>query len=166
MRAISLCVGFSQHMVVVDRIPHQRCWVDRETGLLQCRSTHSVWAGGAVYQVIIMWLPNDYKCMVVLLLQVEWRRSCAMVSQYTGGSLHSECTVHCTHRQWLYGSVWVGLYILHVAYLSLGRFHYGYNMVACVIAGMTVSSLVPRPLPPGKERACYCKAINVGVHYS
>ena len=59
-----------------------------------------------------------------------------------GQSVHSSFRVYIVYmntmyvyRQWLYGGVWVGLYVLHVAYLSLGKFHYGYNMIACVTAG-------------------------------
>ena len=36
----------------------------------------------------------------------------------------------------MYGSIWLLLYTLHVAYLSLVRFDYGYNMAASVAAGM------------------------------
>jgi len=39
-------------------------------------------------------------------------------------------------RHWMYGSIWLLLYTLHVAYLSLVRFDYGYNMAASVAAGM------------------------------
>ena len=61
----------------------------------------------------------------------------------------------CTHRQWLYGCGWVVLYLLHVAYLSLGRFNYGYNMAACVSAGLPTTAHTamlasePHLLPPG-----------------
>lgn len=47
------CVGFSQRMDLVNCIPHQRSWMDREIGLLQCRANDSVWAGGAVHQVTL-----------------------------------------------------------------------------------------------------------------
>lgn len=41
------------------------------------------------------------------------------------------------YRQCVYGGVWLGLYLLHVAYLSMGeRFNYGYNMAVCVTAGV------------------------------
>ncbi|CAI7992339.1 Post-GPI attachment to proteins factor 3 [Geodia barretti] len=44
--------------------------------------------------------------------------------------------------QCLYGAVWMGLFLLHVAYLSMSeRFNYGYNMAVCVIAG-TVYAVV------------------------
>lgn len=45
------------------------------------------------------------------------------------------CSIHI-HRQWVYGCGWVVLYLLHVAYLSLGKFNYDYNMAACVSAGL------------------------------
>lgn len=41
----------------------------------------------------------------------------------------------------MYGSVWLILYLLHVAYLSLGKFDYGYNMAACVMAGNKKNTL-------------------------
>ena len=32
--------------------------------------------------------------------------------------------------------MWLLLYLLHIAYLSIVKFDYGYNMAACVVAGL------------------------------
>ena len=171
--AVLLCVGVSQHMVVVNCVPHQRCRVDGEAGLLQCRPTHSVWAGGAVYQVLTVGLHIHelhvyfLYCSIsstILFLQVKWRGCHTMVSWHTKKYMYMH-NIHA-HRQWLYGSMWVGLYILHVAYLSLGKFHYGYNMAACVIAGMPVKynyNLVRLVCLPSC-RHCVCGCVDTVVY--
>ena len=46
-------------------------------------------------------------------------------------------------RHFVYAGVWFGLFCCHVAYLTVFKFDYGYNMMASVVAGMYVCQCCP-----------------------
>lgn len=59
----------------------------------------------------------------------------------------------------------MGLYLLHVAYLSLGKFDYGYNMAACVTAGLpsTITSCIVMPTLLPHQAYCMLLSGQCGV---
>ena len=59
------------------------------------------------------------------------------------------------NRQIVYSGLWGILFCCHVTYLSVYKFNYGYNMAACVAAGMCLIGVHG-----------YCNHATAGVLYS